>query len=435
LATDHGSGAWVLERLRRLDAPSVEGRVSGVVGLTIEAERLPAAVGDHCTILGERGKVAAEVVAFRNGRTVLMPYHDATGVAAGCRVTSRCQSLRVPVGVGLLGRVVDGLGHPLDGKGPLIGSLRAVIGTRSRPLERMAAAHMLHTRIPVLDGLLSLAKGQRLGIFAGSGVGKSTLLGRIARDSTAEVNVIALIGERNREVLAFLDEVLGPEGLAKSVVVVATGDAPPMLRLLGPELAATIAESFREAGRDVLLVMDSVTRYAFAAREVGLAAGEPPTLRGYPPSLFARLPRLLERFGTWANGSITALCTVLMEGDELDDPLADALRGLLDGHVVLSRRLAAMGKFPPVDVPASISRVMSAVVGREHRQLAQRLRGQIALHEEHRDLVHVGAYKSGSLPALDAALRRREAIDRFLYTDQPCELAATLAAMHGLTQP
>ena len=402
------------ERLASLRPGKAEGRVVSVTGVTLTASGLEAAVGEVCRVQGLHRGVLAEVVGFREGRSLLMPLGEVGGIGPGAKVTGLSRPLQVRVGPGLLGRVVDGLGRPLDGR-PLPPGRDAPLSAEAPPaLERAPIREPLATGVSSIDGFLTLGRGQRVGIFAGSGVGKSTLLGMVSREAEAEVNVIVLVGERGREVRAFLEDVLGPEGLAKSVVVVATSDAPPLLRFKAPLTGVTLAEAFRERGKDVLLIMDSVTRFAFAAREIGLAVGEPPTMRGYPPSLFAHLPRLVERMGTAKAGSITGLITVLVEGDDMNEPVADTMRSLLDGHIVLSREIAALGRYPAVDVLRSVSRTMDRVVDPDHLAAATSLREVLALYEENRDLVQVGAYKPGTDPRLDRALARIDAVHALL---------------------
>lgn len=405
----------LIEASRGENRPVGQGQVRGLVGVSVEVVGLRAASGDLCTIHSAGREVAAEVVGFRDGITMLMPLGEMGGIAPFDNVTHHGQPLTVTTGNALLGRVVDALGRPIDGGPSLQGVDRPVFGAAPAALARQPINEAVPTGVASIDGFLTCGRGQRIGIFAGSGVGKSTLLGMIARDGTADVNVIALIGERGREVRDFLEQVLGPEGLKKSVVVVATSDSPPMLRFKGPFTAVTIAEAFRAQGLNVMFTMDSVTRFAGAAREIGLAAGEPPTLRGYPPSLFAYLPRLVERMGTDGQGSITGLLTVLVEGDDLNEPVSDAMRGYLDGHIVLSRQIAARGRFPAVDVLASVSRLMPNVASPEHIECAQRVRELIAHYEENRDLVQVGAYQRGSDPLLDTAMAKMQAIEDLLY--------------------
>ncbi len=408
--------AW-LARLGEAPLLQVVGRVSRVTGLIAEARGLRAPVGAQCRILRTRsGPLPAEVVGFREGRLFLMPLGELTGVAPGDPACTTAESLRVPVGPGLLGRVLGPLGEPLDGQGELRADGQApLFRPPPPPMARRRIAAPLATGIRVIDGLLTCGQGQRLGIFAGSGIGKSTLLGMIARSTTADVNVIGLIGERGREVQEFLQADLGAAGLARSVVVVATSDAPPLLRRQAAALATTLAEDFRDRGRVVLLMMDSLTRFAMAQREIGLAIGEPPTTRGYPPSAFALLPQLLERAGPGSGpGSITGLYTILVEGDDMNEPVADAARAILDGHIVLSRDLADRGHYPPVDVLASVSRVMPTVTSSTHQEFATHVREALGAARDVEDLVRIGAYVPGSDPVADWALKHLPAIQAFV---------------------
>ncbi|MCA8954252.1 MAG: FliI/YscN family ATPase [Planctomycetes bacterium] len=406
-----------LDEARSVNRPRAEGRVRAIRGIAVHVTGLHAAIGDTCTIEADGGaiRIPAEVVGFDGSDTVVLTLADHHRVAPWDRVANEHRPLMVPVGAGLLGRVVDALGRPLDGGPEIAGALRSVVGLTPSPLERAPIHEAVETGVSAIDGMLTLGRGQRVGIFAGSGVGKSTLMGSIAKSGAGQVNVIALIGERGREVGEFVADTLGPEGLRKSVVVACTSDEPPMLRTKAPLTAVTIAEAFRSQGADVLFMMDSVTRYATAVREVGLAAGEPPTLRGYPPSLFSLLPRLVERLGNDMRGTITGLFTVLVDGDDMNEPVSDAMRGYLDGHVVLSRRIAERGRFPAIDVLGSVSRLMPKVTAPEHRQAAQRVREMLAQYEENRDLVTVGAYRSGSDPRLDEAIAKLPAIEELLY--------------------
>jgi len=405
-----------VHRAARQNRPVVRGQVRGVHGIGIRVAGLRAAIGDLCRIDGPgREPILAEIVGFEGETAVVMALGEQDGVAPFDPVVALERPLEVPTGDDLLGRVVDALGRPVDGKGPIGGRMQSVTARSPDALTRQPITEAMATGIASVDGFLTCGRGQRIGIFAGSGVGKSSMLGMIARGGDADVNVIALIGERGREVGEFLHEVLGPEGMAKSVVVVATSDAPPMLRLKGPFTAVAIAEAFRAQGKNVLFVMDSVTRFAGAAREVGLAAGEPPTLRGYPPSLFALLPRLVERLGMDGAGSITGLLTVLVDGDDMNEPVADALRGYLDGHVVLDRAIANRGRFPAVNVLQSLSRLMDKVASPEHIEAAKAVRRLLAHYEDNRDLVQVGAYRRGADPLLDRAIERIEAIEDLLY--------------------
>ena len=402
---------------RASNRPVAEGRVRGIQGIAMRVAGLRAAIGDLCAVHADAGRalLPAEVVGFDGSDAVVLPLGEMHGVAPWDRVVNDHRALAVPTGPQLLGRVLDALAQPLD-NGPVPeGPRRAVSGRAPSPLHRAPIDAPIETGVAAIDGFLTCGMGQRIGIFAGSGVGKSTLLGQIARSRAGQVNVICLIGERGREVGEFVTEALGRDGMAKSVVIACTSDAAPMLRLKAPMTAVAIAEAFRDQGLDVLFMMDSVTRFAMAAREVGLAAGEPPTLRGYPPSLFALLPRLCERLGKDGRGSITGLLTVLVDGDDLNAPVADALRGYLDGHIVLSRRLAERGRFPAIDVLASISRLMPKVTTPDHQKRVRRIREWIAHHEENRDLITVGAYKKGGDALLDQAVAKMPAIEALLY--------------------
>ncbi|MEZ4336606.1 MAG: FliI/YscN family ATPase [Sandaracinaceae bacterium] len=406
-----------LEVARRAADPARDGWLAEAVGLTLSAEGLRASIGDLYR-LRPRGHapVDAEVIGVRGTRTLLMPLGATTGLEVGTLVRRVGHTASAPVGERLLGRVVDGLGQPLDG-GPLpkLDAERPLQGRPPNPLMRAPIAEELPTGVRAIDGVLTLARGQRIGIFAGGGVGKSTLLGMLVRRMRADVAVIALIGERGREVEEFVHGTLGEEGMARSVVVAATSADPPLVRVRGALYATAIAEHFRDQGLSVLLLMDSLTRYGMALREIGLAAGEPPTSKGYTPSVFAALPQLLERAGNAPHrGSITGVYTVLVEGDDLSDPIADAARAILDGHIVLSRKHAERGHFPAIDVPRSISRCMSIVTSPERRALAQRLRGGLAAYAEAEDLLAIGAYRAGSVPRLDEALAHIPAIESFL---------------------
>ena len=407
------------------------GRVLGVTGLALRVSVPGVRVGDVITVERRGGPLACEVVGFGEDHVIAMPLGNLAGVGPDDRIESTGGPLQVRASRALLGRVVDGLGRPLDGQPIAEGSTVPVDRDPPNPLHRRPIAWALATGVRVLDGLLTVAEGQRLGLFAGSGVGKSTLLGAIARGASADVVVVALVGERGREVAEFLDHSLGKEGRARSVVVVATSDAPALERLRAAQVATAYAESFRDEGARVLLLVDSVTRFARAQREIGLAAGEPPARRGYPPSVFAMLPRLLERSGQSDRGSITAIYTVLVEGGDLDEPIADEVRGILDGHVVLDRAIAARGRYPAVAVTVSLSRVMDAVVARDHAAAARRLRAYVATYEAKRDLVAMGAYAKGSDKELDEALARLPRIEAFLQQDADDRVAfeTTVAAL------
>jgi flagellum-specific ATP synthase len=415
------------------------GRVCDLIGLIVEATGVEAEVGEVCTIETGRGRpeVPAEVVGFRAGRTLLMALGDAAGIGPGARVTASGQPLRVDVSDALLGRALDGLGRPLDGLGPVPGTVwRPAESAPPDPLSRPRIDERVTLGVRALDALVPCGRGQRLGIFAGSGVGKSSLLGMIARSGSAQVNVICLVGERGREVVEFMQRDLGPEGLARSVVVVATSDQPALVRIKAAFTATAIAEHFRDQGRDVMLMMDSVTRFAMAQREVGLAIGEPPATRGYTPSVFAALPKLLERSGTSPAGSITALYTVLVDGDDMNEPIADAVRGILDGHVVLSRSLAHAGHYPAIDVLASVSRLVTEIVSAKVRTAGNEVRRLIATFKEKSDLISIGAYQPGADALTDAAIAAREPIDTFLRqsVDEPSTAEEADARLLGLAQ-
>lgn len=385
------------------------GKVTRIVGLTIECKGLHVGLGELCRLesRGSQKSMLAETIGFRDGTTILMPVEDTIDLAPGSIVHPLRKKLSISCSNAMLGRVVDALGNPLDGGPPLPrGVLSPVFRAAPNPLDRKNIDAPLISGISAIDGVLSMGNGQRLGIFAGSGVGKSTLMGTIARESSADINVIALIGERGREVKEFIEKVLGPEGLARSVVVVATSDSPPILRMKGAFTATTIAEFFRDQGKDVMLMMDSITRLANATREIGLAAGEPPTVKGYPPSFFSTMPKIVERMGRLNHGSITGLLTVLVDADDMNEPVADTMRGLLDGHIVLSRKIASRGQYPAIDVLESVSRVMDAVVPESQVVAARAFREILATYEESRDLISVGAYREGSDPRVDTAIAK-----------------------------
>lgn len=402
--------------IRDADLCGAHGRVSNLIGLVIEATGLRAEIGELCMIAAGRQRlpVPAEVVGFRDGRTLLMPLGEMEGIGPGNPVVATERPFRVTVGETLLGRVLDGLGAPIDA-GPELGggTLRSTAGAPPDPLSRTRIVDRLSLGVRALDALVPCGRGQRLGIFAGSGVGKSSLLGMIARSTLADVNVICLVGERGREVRDFIEGDLG-DALERSVVVVATSDEPALVRIKAAFTATAIAEAFRDSGRHVLLMMDSVTRFCTAQREVGLAIGEPPTTRGYTPSVFAQLPRLLERAGTSECGSITGLYTVLVEGDDMNEPVADAARSILDGHCVLSRELAHLGHYPAIDVLESVSRLSTEITSDEVRSAASALRETLAVYRAKEDLISIGAYATGSDPLVDYAIAKQPAIDAFL---------------------
>jgi flagellum-specific ATP synthase len=406
-----------IAKIKKADLIKVNGRVTQVIGLVIESVGPNCSLGEVCVVKSRDGQDVcfSEVVGFRNNRVLSMVLGDASEVSPGSEIVATGHTLSVHVGNKLLGRVIDGLGRPIDGKGPLeTDEIRSIYNTPPNPLERRRIDKPISTGIRSIDSILTCGKGQRIGIFAGSGVGKSVTLGMIARDTSADVNVIALVGERGREVGEFIDEQLGPEGLQRSVVVVATSDQAALIRIKAGFMATSIAEYFRDQGLDVMLMMDSVTRLAMAQREVGLAIGEPPTTKGYTPSVFAMLPKLLERAGYSKDGSITGMYTVLVEGDDMTEPVADAVRSILDGHIVLSRRLAASGHYPAVEVLESISRVMPAITTVEHRKAAQKILDILATYREAEDLINIGAYVKGSNPRIDRAISKIEAIRSFL---------------------
>ncbi len=393
------------------------GRVVKIVGLTIESLGPQVSVGDACMITSVKNhkKVLAEVVGFKDNRILLMPLDDMEGIGPGSHVESIGHPLKVSVSNQLLGRILDGLGKPIDEKGPLYTEEQYTIENEAPdPLKRDRIKKILPLGVKAIDGMLTVGEGQRIGIFAGSGVGKSTLLGMIAKNTKADINVIALIGERGREVREFIERDLGEEGLKRSVLVVATSDKPAMERQKAAKTATAIAEFFRDQGKNVLLMMDSLTRFSMAQREIGLAVGEPPVSRGYTPSVFSVMPKLLERTGNSDCGSITALYTVLVDGDDMNEPITDAARGILDGHIVLSRRLANKNHYPAIDILQSVSRVMTEVVTPEHKEYANYLTSVVATYRESEDLINIGAYSKGSNPEIDEAINNIKAINNFL---------------------
>lgn len=396
---------------------AVAGKLTRVVGLTLEAVGCRAAVGSLCHIETQDGVLEAEVVGFSGEKLFLMPSEQLKGVIPGAKVTPLSEEHGIPVGMALLGRVIDGVGTPLDGLGEILTADTARYTTvRLNPLARRAITQPMDVGVRAINAMLTVGQGQRMGLFAGSGVGKSVLLGMMTRGTTADVVVVGLIGERGREVKEFIEEILGEEGRARSVVVAAPADASPLMRLKGCETALTIAEYFRDQGLNVLLLMDSLTRYAQAQREIALAIGEPPATKGYPPSVFAKLPALVERAGNGGEGqgSITAFFTVLTEGDDLQDPIADASRAILDGHIVLSRELADSGHYPAIDVEKSISRVMPMVTSEEHMLMARTLKQYYSLYQQNRDLITIGAYQKGADPRIDQAIAIRPTLEHFL---------------------
>jgi FliI/YscN family ATPase len=408
-----------LERVLRVEPFRLTGSVTELVGLLVESQGPAAAMGDFCEVHTSTGRVIrTQVIGFRNGRVLSMPLEETGGLQLGDRIVARSEHSRVKVGRGLLGRVLDGFGEPID-NGPPIEADGAydLYAAPPGPLEREHITERLATGIRAIDALLPVGKGQRIGIFGGSGVGKSTLLGCMSKHNQADVTVIALIGERNREVRGFLEHELGPEGMKRAVVVVSTSDRPAPLRLRACFVALAVSEYFRDQGANVLLVMDSVTRLAMAQREIGLAAGEPPSQKGYTPSVFNLLPKICERAGKFERGSITGFFTVLVEGDDFNEPIADAVRAILDGHIILSRALGAAGHYPAIDVLSSVSRLESRLSGAEQRQAASRVREALSTYQRAEDLIQLGAYVAGTNPKLDVAIRAREDLNRFLRQD------------------
>jgi len=396
------------------------GRILQITGLTVESAGPAVQIGEMCHMhsLDGGNAILGEVVGFRDERVLLMPYGELGGIGPGSRVVSTGRSLKVPVGMELLGRIVDGMGRPMDGKG-------SIETAASYPLDNMPPNPLLRPRIDkplplgirAIDGFLTIGRGQRVGIFAGSGVGKSTVMSMLARGSTADVNVVVLIGERGREVGEFLQRDLGEEGLKRSVVVIATSDQPAIVRVKSAFVGTAIAEYFRDNGKNVLLMMDSLTRFSMAQREIGMAVGEPPVSRGYTPSVFALMPRLLERAGNSPDGSITAMYTVLVEGDDLNEPITDAARGILDGHIVLSRTMANRNHYPAIDILASISRLMPEIADQDHKNVAGRLRGYLSVHRDAQDLINIGAYRAGSNPEIDRSIALMPVLNAFLQQD------------------
>lgn len=395
------------------------GRVIKMVGLTIEASGPPANLNDVCYITSEnqKGRKLAEVIGFRENRILLMPYDDMAGVGIGSYVENSGAAFKVPVGEELLGKTLDGLGNPMDGSELAYTRFYSAEASPPDPLKRKIIDEVLPLGVKAVDGLLTVGKGQRIGIFAGSGVGKSTLLGMFARNTKADINVIALVGERGREVREFIERDLGEEGLRRSVVVVATSDKPALIRKRAAKTATAIAEYFRDQGKDVLLMMDSLTRFSMAQREIGLASGEPPVSRGYPPSVYAEMPKLLERAGCSEKGSITGLYTVLVDSDDFNEPITDTARSILDGHIMLSRKLAHKNHYPSIDILQSISRVMSSIIDSDHKSAAGRLKSVLATYQEAEDLINIGAYKSGSNEDIDYAITKIKEVNAFLVQE------------------
>ena len=431
--------AYYLNAVKSAETVLLKGKITKIIGLVIESDGPSINLGELCYIYPrtEAPPLPAEVVGFRENRVLLMPLGEMQGIGPGREVVSSRNLLRVKVGRSLLGRILDGLGNPIDGKGPL--NAESEYPIQSAPpaaLSRRRICEPVSVGIRAVDGLMTLGKGQRMAILAGSGVGKSTMMGMIARNTSADINVIALIGERGREVLDFIERDLGEEGLKKSVVVVSTSDQPALLRIKGANTATAVAEYFRDLGLDVMLMMDSLTRVAMAQREVGLTIGEPPATRGYPPSVFAMMPKLLERSGTGEKGSITGLYAVLVDGDDMNEPIADNVRSIVDGHVVLSRRLATQNHYPPIDILSSLSRVMNEVVNSDHLKSAQRLRSLQATYQEAEDLINIGAYSPGSNPEIDRAIEKNPGIREFLRQGvmERVDFADTVTRLKKLVQ-
>lgn len=422
--------------VRQANLYGYQGRVSEIVGMTVEASGITGNIGDVCeVVIDEKHTSPAEIVGLKGNRVLLMPYQEVDGIGFDTVVRNTGQKLTIRCCDALVGRTVDALGNPIDAGPPIEGGkLYPIGGAPSNPMERPRIGEVIEMGVKAIDGMMTIGKGQRMGIFAGSGVGKSTLMGMIARNVKADINVIALVGERGREVMEFINRDLGPEGAKRSVLVVATSDQPAMMRNKCALTATTIAEYFRDQGKDVLLMMDSLTRFCMAQREIGLAIGEPPVARGYTPSIYTALPKLLERSGNFETGSITGIYTVLVEGDDANEPISDTVRGIIDGHIMLSRKVAMKNHYPAIDVLASISRLMSEIASPEHKEAAGRIRNLMSIYQDNQDLISIGAYKSGSNPELDEAIRRMDAINEFLQqaVDNRVSFADTVQRMRRL---
>lgn len=403
--------------VKQADLYRYEGKIEKIIGMTIEASGPVCNIGDVCRIFkkGAEDYIYAEVVGFNNGKVMLMPYTDIEGIGPGSIVDNTGDKLAVDVGPELVGRIINAIGQPIDGKGEIKTIERySIAGEPVNPLTRPRIEDIIPFGVKAIDGLLTIGRGQRMGIFAGSGVGKSTLLGMIAREVEADINVIALVGERGREVLEFIERDLGEKGMARSVLVIATSDQPAMMRNKCPMTATAIAEYFKDQGLNVLLMMDSLTRYAMAQREIGLAVGEAPIARGYTPSIYTAMPKLLERAGNFEKGSITGIYTVLVEGDDTNEPISDTVRGIIDGHIILSRKVAARNHYPAIEVLESVSRLMSEIADKEQKDVAAKMRNLLSTYYANYDLVSIGAYKKGTNPALDEALKKIDKINAFL---------------------
>ncbi|MBC3804817.1 flagellar protein export ATPase FliI [Acetobacterium fimetarium] len=426
--------AKICKAIRRAETYHYFGKIEKVVGMMIESVGPECSIGDLCKIFDSNAEnfILAEVVGFRGNKVLLMPYEEADGISFGNIVEPTGSTLKIGVSQNMIGRVVNAMGEPIDGEGPIEDCVPYEIqSSGANPLSRPPIEEVLEFGVKAIDGLLTIGKGQRMGIFAGSGVGKSTLMGMIARNVKTQVNVIALVGERGREVRQFLENDLGKEGLERSVLVVATSDQPPMQRMKCALTATTIAEYFKDQGNDVLLMMDSLTRFAMAQREIGLATGEPPVARGYTPSIYAMMPKLLERSGNFNTGSITGIYTVLVEGDDMNEPVADTVRGIIDGHIVLSRKIASRNHYPAIDVLSSVSRLMSNIADKDQLVAASKMRNMMSVYDTNYDLVSIGAYKSGSNPALDVAIKKIDGINKFLQQQvhEKCLLAESIESM------
>jgi flagellum-specific ATP synthase len=424
----------ICKAIQRAETYHYFGKIEKVVGMMIESVGPECSIGDLCKIFDQNADrfILAEVVGFRGNKVLLMPYEEPDGISFGNIVEPTGSSLKIGVSDDMIGRVVNAMGEPIDGGGPIENTTPYEIQSAgANPFSRPCIDDILEFGVKAIDGLLTIGKGQRMGIFAGSGVGKSTLMGMIARNVKAQVNVIALVGERGREVRQFLENDLGQEGLERSVIVVATSDQPPMQRMKCALTATTIAEYFKDQGNDVLLMMDSLTRFAMAQREIGLATGEPPVARGYTPSIYAMMPKLLERSGNFETGSITGIYTVLVEGDDMNEPVADTVRGIIDGHIVLSRKIAARNHYPAIDVLNSVSRLMSNIVSKDQMEAASSMRNMMSVYDTNYDLVSIGAYKSGTNPSLDIAIKKIGGINKFLQqqVDEKCFYENSVDAM------
>ena len=424
----------IREKVRNADIYRHQGKIEKIIGMTVEATGPECNIGDVCRIFrkGSEEFIYGEVVGFNEGKVMLMPYTDIEGIGPGSIVDNTGRQLEVNVGNALVGRIINAIGEPIDGKGPIKTTDRySIVGEPVNPLTRPRIEDIIPFGVKAIDGLLTIGRGQRMGIFAGSGVGKSTLLGMIAKEVQADINVIALVGERGREVLEFIERDLGEKGMSRSVLVVATSDQPAMMRNRCPMTATAIAEYFKDRGKNVLLMMDSLTRYAMAQREIGLAVGEAPIARGYTPSIYTAMPKLLERAGNFENGSITGIYTVLVEGDDTNEPISDTVRGIIDGHIILSRKVAARNHYPAIEILESVSRLMSEITDKSQQQTASKLRNLLSVYNSNYDLISIGAYKKGSNPALDEAIKKIDKINAFLCqaTDEAFSYEDTVRMM------